>query len=49
MKKWFEGWNSKYQRKDIGDGYTQALVLKGCKFLCSLTSKADCVEVAEPG
>lgn len=32
MKKWLEGWNSKYQRKDIGDGYTQALVIKGCKF-----------------
>lgn len=32
MKRWLEAWDSKYIRKDLGDGFAKALVLKGCEF-----------------
>ncbi|RUR70990.1 site-specific DNA-methyltransferase [Variovorax guangxiensis] len=32
MKRWLTAWGSEYTRKDLGDGFAKALVLKGAKF-----------------
>ena len=32
MKKWLEQWGSEYVRKDLGDGWAKAMVLKDAKF-----------------
>ena len=32
MKKWLHGWGTEYSRKDLGDGFAKAMVLKGARF-----------------
>jgi hypothetical protein len=33
MKIWLEGWGSAYSRKDLGDGFAKAMVLKDARFV----------------
>lgn len=43
MRRWLEGWGSKYTLKDLGDGYAKALVIKGCEFKGIQPFKSDTV------